>query len=158
MQIGRLTMQIISTIALISINETLILQVISFLIFLFIINRIMFRPLRSVMNERETYITNIQKDIHDAENQFADLNKQIRKQEKAIRNEAFEQKEKLEAAGNRQAAEIFASVRKEINALKEKTRKEMDAQISAARQHVQREAEDLSKKVIETVLARSLRS
>ena len=46
-QVGNHFMQIISNIALISINETLVVQLISFLIFLFIINRIMFRPLRT---------------------------------------------------------------------------------------------------------------
>ena len=45
-------MQIITNIALISINETLIVQLLSFLIFLFIINRVMIRPLRGVMSDR----------------------------------------------------------------------------------------------------------
>jgi F-type H+-transporting ATPase subunit b len=148
-------MQIISNVALISINETLILQIISFLIFLFIINRVMFRPLRKVMNERESYIENIQKDIVAAENQFEDLTNQIQAQEKAVRNEAFEQKEQLEASGSQQAAEILASTREEINTLRAEAQKEVDAQISAARKYVQKESEDLAKNIIETVLYRS---
>jgi F-type H+-transporting ATPase subunit b len=151
-------MQIISTVALISINETLIFQVISFLIFLFIINRILFRPLRRTMAEREVYIENVQKDIIDAQNQIKDLTKQIQKQEKAVRNEAFEQQAKLEASGDRQAAEILTSVRKEVNVSKEQARKDIEAQISAARKHIQKEAEDLAKKIIEKVLHRSLRA
>jgi F-type H+-transporting ATPase subunit b len=151
-------MQIISNVALISINETLIFQVISFLIFLFIMNRIMFRPLRRSMTERETYIENVQKDIIDAQNQFEDLTDQIQKQEKAVRDEAFEQQEKLEAAGNQQAAKMLISVRKEINASKEQARKDIDRQISAARKHIQKEAEDLSKSIIEIVLQRSLKA
>ena len=151
-------MQIIDTVALISINETLIFQVVSFLIFLFIMNRILFRPLRRIMTERETYIENVQKDIIDAQNQFEDLTHQIQKQEKAVRNEAFKQQAKLETAGNQQAAEILTSVRKEINASKEKARKDIDRQIAAARKHIQKEAEALSKSIIETVLHRSLKA
>jgi F-type H+-transporting ATPase subunit b len=151
-------MQIISTVALISINETLIFQVISFLIFLFIINRILFRPLRRTMAEREAYIENIQKDIIDAQNQFEDLTDQILEQEKALRNEAFEQQAKLEESGNRQAAEIVASVREEINVSKEQARKNIDAQISAAREDIQKEAENLATSIIETVLHRSLKA
>jgi len=45
-------MQIVSNVALISINETMVVQLISFLIFLFVINRVMFRPLRESMHER----------------------------------------------------------------------------------------------------------
>jgi F-type H+-transporting ATPase subunit b len=151
-------MQIISNVALISINETLIFQVISFLIFLFIINRIMFRPLRKVMNERETYIENVQKDIVAAENQWEDLTNQIQAQENEVRDEAFKQKEQLEATGSQQAAEIMASTREEINALRAEAQKEVNAQISAARKHVQKESEDLSKQIIETVLYRSQQS
>ena len=151
-------MQIISTVALISINETLIFQVISFLIFLFIINRILFRPLRRVMTERETYIENIQKDIIDSQNQFENLGYQIQKQEKTLRDEAFKQQAKLEASGNQQAEEILTAVRKEINTSKEQTRKNIDAQISAARKHIQNESEDLAVKIIEKVLHRSLKA
>jgi len=151
-------MQIIDTVALISINETLIFQVISFLIFLFIMNRILFRPLRRIMTERESYIENVQKDIIDAQNQFEDLTHQIQKQEKAVRYEAFEQQAKLEAAGNQQAAKILTSVRKEINASKEQARKNIDGQISVAKKHIQKEAEDLAKSIIETVLHRGLKA
>lgn len=149
-------MQIISTVALISINETLIFQVISFLIFLLIINRILIRPLRRTMAEREAYIENIQTGIVDAQNQIEDLTHQIQKQEKAIRKEAVKQKASLEASGDQQAAEILKSVRKEVNASKERARKDIDAQISAARQHIQKESEDLAIQIIEKVLHRSL--
>ena len=148
-------MEIISTIALININETLIFQVISFLIFLFIINRIMFRPLRRVMNERETYIENVQKDIVAAETRIEDLTHQIKAQENAVRDEAFEQKDRLEEAGSQQADEIMASTREEINALRVEAQKEVAARITAARKDVQKESEDLARRIIETVLHRS---
>lgn len=151
-------MKIINTIALISINETLIFQVIFFLIFLLIMNRILFRPLRRIMAEREDYVENVQKDIMRAQNQINDLTGQIKKQEKAVRNEAFAQKAKLEASGNQQAAKILSSARKEINAMKEKSRKDIDGQISTARKHIQKESEDLAIKIIETVLHRSLKA
>ena len=151
-------MKIINTIALISINETLIFQVIFFLIFLLIMNRILFRPLRRIMAEREDYVENIQKDIMRAQNQIDDLTRQIKKQEKAVRNEAFAQKAKLEASGNQQAAKILSSARKEINAMKEKARKDIDGQISTVRKHIQKESEDLAIKIIETVLHRSLKA
>lgn len=151
-------MQIISNVALISINETLILQVISFLIFLFIINRIMFRPLRNVMTERKSYIDKIQQDVVNAQSEFETLTDRIEKHEINVRNEAFKQKEQLETAGMQQAADIIASTREEINATKAKAQKSVDGQIAAARKHVQTEAESLARKIIAKVLYRSLNS
>lgn len=148
-------MQIISNVALISINETLIVQVISFLIFLFIINRIMFRPLRNVMNDRKSHISKIQQDIVNAQSEFETLTDQIENQEFNVRNEAFKQKQQLEASGLQQAADIMASTRKEVDASKASAKKAVDDQIAAARKQVQREAEGLANKIVAKVLYRS---
>lgn len=151
-------MQIISNIALISINETLIVQVISFLIFLFIINRIMFRPLRNVMDERKSHIDRIQQDIANAHSEYEVLTDQIQVRENDVRNEASEQRQQLTAKGQQQAADIITSARGEISAMKTEAEKEVDLQIAAARKRIQMEAEDLSKKIVATVLHRSQKS
>ena len=148
-------MQIISNIALISINETLIVQIISFLIFLFIINRIMFRPLRHVMDERKSHIDQIQQDIDNARSEYETLTDQIKTRENEVRNEASQQRLQLTDSGQQQANDIIASTREEINALKIKTEKEVDHQLEVARKRIQIEAEDLSKKVIAAVLYRN---
>ena len=69
-------MEIISNIALISINETLIVQVVGFLVFLFVINRIMFRPLQSVMSDREIHIERVKRDIVEAQEDVASITSQ----------------------------------------------------------------------------------
>jgi F-type H+-transporting ATPase subunit b len=148
-------MQIISNVALISINETLIVEVISFLIFLFIINRIMFRPLRNVINERKSHINKIQQDIVKAQSEYETLTDQIEAQEIKFRNEAFKQKRQLEASGMQQAADIIDATRKEIDASKADAKKAVDDQIAAARKQVQKEAEGLADKIMAKVLFRS---
>ena len=117
-------MQIISNVALISINETLIVQVVSFLIFLFIINRIMFRPLRNVMNDRKAHVSKIQQDIVTAQSELEALTDRIEKQDINVRNEAFNQKRQLESSGLQQAADIMASTRKEMDKTKCRAKKE----------------------------------
>jgi len=52
----------------------------------------------------------------------------------------------------------MASTREEINALRMEAQKDVDARISAARKHVEKESEDLAKHIIETVLYRSQNS
>jgi F-type H+-transporting ATPase subunit b len=147
-------MEIVSNSALISINETLIVQVIAFLVFLFIINRIMFRPLRNVMHERESYIQNLQNDIAAAEDDYALLTGQINEQEAALRKEALQINAKLEKAANQQSDEILATTRKEIDDLKKKTEKEVEAQLIEARKQIQIESEALALSIMEKVLER----
>ena len=89
-------MHIISNIALITINETLLFQLISFLIFLFIINRIMFRPLQNVMDNRKNHMDKIQTDTVDAIKELESLTQKLKAQESEVRTEALELKREVE--------------------------------------------------------------
>jgi F-type H+-transporting ATPase subunit b len=149
-------MEIVSNIALISINETLVVQLISFLIFLYVINRIMFRPIRKVMGERDNYIKKINLDIEDAQKEFDHITHQIGEKESAIKLEAYALKEQLEESGRQKAEEIFAAARQEIAEVKKKTEKEVEAQIQDARQYIKAESEILSQTIMEKVLDRRL--
>jgi len=149
-------MQIISNIALISINETLVIQLISFLLFLFMINKIMFRPLVDTMSERDTYIGDLSKGITDTEQEMNDILNQLQKQEAAIRGEAIELKTELEQEGARKASELNAKLQAEIAALKQKTEAEVQAQVKEARKLLQKESEILAIQVMEKVLDRRL--
>jgi F-type H+-transporting ATPase subunit b len=147
-------MEIISNIALISINETLIVQVIGFLIFLFVINRITFRPLRNVMADRDIHIEGIKRDIVQAQKEVKSFASQIQEQDIAAREEAFELKDDLETAGSQQAKEIFESVKKEIIASSQKIQKEIAVRIAEERQTLEKESEALALDIIEKILDR----
>ena len=149
-------MEIISSVALLSLNETLIIQLISFLIFLFIMNRVMFRPLRAIMAERDNHIKKVRLDIVDAGKQFENLVKQIKEQESAVKNEAYDISGKLEEAGNQEADEVIDAARKEISTLKEKVAKELNIQILEARKNLKAESEILATRIMEKVLDRRL--
>ncbi len=149
-------MQIISNIALISINETLVVQLISFLIFLFIINRIMFRPLRRVMIERDNHLEKINLDIIDAGESLYSVTDQIKQKKTAVRSEAFEVSEKIREQGMQKSAKMLSAVRAEINDLQSKARTEAEAQLTEARKKLENESEVLSISIMEKVLERRL--
>ena len=149
-------MQIISNIALISINETLLFQMISFLIFLYIINRIMFRPLRATMREREDYIHRLNQEIVDAKEELETVAAQTKIEENAVRDAAFKVCDELEKIGNKEAHDILMSAREEITELSHKSRQEVDARLDEARKSVDREAEMLALNIMEKVLARKV--
>ena len=147
-------MEIISNIALISINETLIVQVIGFLVFLLVINRIMFRPLRNVMADREIHIERVKRDIIQAQKEVASITSQIQEQEAATRQEAMALKNDLETSGSQQAKEIFASVKKEIAASSQKVQQEIAVRIAEERRSLENESQALALNIIDKILDR----
>ena len=149
-------MQIISNVALISINETVIFQLISFLVFLFIINRVMIRPLQGVMNERESHVEKIKLNITEVEKDIEELGLQIEAEESAVRQSALELKQELQQAGDAEAAGIFDATKQEIDGLKEAADRQLEAQLGEARKSIQDEAESLALNIMEKVLSRRL--
>ena len=149
-------MQIISTTALISINGTLIAQVVSFLIFLFVINRIMIRPLQNSMAERDNHIEQMKQDIVDADKDVENISMQLEERKSAVIEEALGITKELDQSGSKKADEIFVSARSEVAALKEKATKEVDAQLAEATKHLKKESEALAINVMEKILDRRL--
>lgn len=149
-------MQIISNIALISINETLVVQLISFLIFLFIINRIMIRPLRSTMAERDNYIQVVREDILDSKREFEEILDESRQEEKEIRQAALQIVADMESLGNHEAQDIMDVARKEIAGMKKQTQDEIERLLADAMTSVQKEAEVLSVSIMEKILDRKV--
>ena len=149
-------MEIISNIALISINETLIIQLISFLIFLFILNRVMFRPLRRIMAERIQHVDQVKQEIVKSESDLQYLIDQMTEQENTVRNEAFEINRQLEAGAKQEASQIFEQARKEIDQTRIDAQKTIQTQISAAQKQVQEESGILAVAIMESVLGRRL--
>lgn len=149
-------MQIISNIALISINETVIIQLISFLIFLFIINRVMFRPLRGIIDERDTYLDNIERDIEEAGKEVERINARIEEQETAAIKSANRFKKEIMDSGALEAGSMLEKTRKEIDALKQETESEITDMLAEARQHIQAESKIVSTFIMEKILDRRL--
>jgi len=149
-------MQIVSNIALITINETLFVQLISFLLFLFIINRLMFRPLRKVISDRDAYIATLKQEITDQQNELQKISKKIRDKEQKILREAHGIVIKQEDAANLEAAGIIDATHHEIESLKAKTTKEINDRIMEVGDQLQHESEDLVLRIMEKILDRRI--
>lgn len=149
-------MEIISNIALISINETLIAQLVSFLIFLYIINRVMFKPLLSVVNERNDHIDKMYREITEAEQELDNVKRMLSENEAAVKKEAFSIKTKLESDGDMKATEIYREARNQIEAMRESAKVDVKAQLDEAKKSIQKESEILVYQIMEKVLERRL--
>lgn len=149
-------MQIVSNIALISINETLIIQLVSFLLFLFIINRMMFKPLSASMAERDAYIHGLGQEIEDTEQEMGNLLDQLASREASVRAEAFKVQKALEDEGAQHAIEIHGKVQAEIARLKQETEADVQSQVEEAKKSLQAESEALALGVMEKMLDRRI--
>ena len=148
--------EITRAVALISINATLVVQLISFLIFMMLISRLMYQPLQDVVAERDRQIERMKEEIKEAEDELEEIFYTIETRTREVKQEAFAVQRRLEKDGAEAANELYADVDSEIGKLNEETRAEVQRQIAEVRQHLAEESERLSKTIMEKALDRRL--
>lgn len=151
-------MEIIATNALISINETLIVQLVSFFIFLYFMNRIMFRPLLSTMAQRKALISDFQRDIISGKEDLVRLGKDLDREQSKVIKEAHKVVLSLETEGDQRAADILEEVRQQISELRHETETRINDQVRKARMELAGEVEAITLTIMEKVLHRRLQS
>lgn len=149
-------MEIVENIALISLNETLIAQLVSFLIFLFLINRIMIRPLQQTMGERQDYISETETQIRESSQKLEDLNRQLKESERAAISEANSQRDNLKDEGNQEAVKILFESQEEMSRMREKNQQMVRQELEEVRKDIDSEAEKIAVTIMETILDRGV--
>lgn len=146
-------MEIIETTALITINETLWVQMIAFLLFLFVINRLMFRPVRRNILEREAHFDTLRENIAALEQKMAALCDQTEAEENQLKTAAHRIAEDLRAKGHEEARQLAGDAIGEIGTLRQEAEYHLLAVISAARLQVEAESNALARTIIAHIKA-----
>ena len=149
-------MEIIRTVALISINETLIIQLISFLIFLYLFNRLMIQPLRRVAIEREQYLQRMENEAVEAKGETQELLQEIETKKARTRAEAFEISQQLEKEGSKTMTQLLNEARETIARRRLAVKVEIDAKLAETRHALESEAETVAVNMMEKILGRRL--
>ena len=149
-------MEIISNIELISINETVVVQLLSFLVFMFILNRVMIRPLRSSAHDREVYIEKLSGEISNSKKEMHAITIQIESQEASARQAAHNIQKEVVALGNQEANGILQAAKQDVVALRQQTTAEIEATLAELRETLEKEAERIAVNFMEKALSRRL--
>ena len=149
-------MEIIKTNALITINETLWVQMIIFLVFLFLINRIMFRPVRRNLAEREDHFAALRQAILALKEEMGTLFKETQAEEQRLKTSARRTVEELRQAGRQEADRLIDQALKDIKDQHLAAEKQLTASLVAARRQIETEASHLTKSIIHQMLDRRL--
>ena len=141
---------------MISINATLILQVLHFLILVFVLNRILFRPILKIIDERATYIETTTHEIKDLEVETELLReKHVSLQNEARKNASLERTQ-MRGLGITEAEKTVSQVRQEVSSMRAKADKEAERQLEKTLPMLQGEAAKLADVIFEKVVGRRI--
>jgi F-type H+-transporting ATPase subunit b len=142
---------------LISLDKSLIVQVVNFLILLFILQRLLYRPFLAKMQERTAAIKASLEEASAARAEAARQQEQNAEQLRA----AYAEAAAIRAAALKEAGEeqrkLVDSARREAQQLVNSAKAQTDADIRRAREELRREVSELATAVAEKLIRKSLR-
>jgi len=141
----------------VSLDYSLGIQIVNFILLIFILNRLLYKPLLGMIDKRKQQFAESEAEIRrlqeTVEQKMAAYEEKLR-QAKAT---AIEQKNEIIRQGADEAREIIDAVRAEIPGLMEQFQVRMEEEIDAAKKTLTGQSQKLSLEIAEKVLGRSLR-
>ncbi len=139
---------------MISINATLIVQVIHFSILTFILNRLMFRPILKLINDRKQYAEKTRDEIKKIELKTDRLRHKYLSIENDARKNVSEERVQLRNKGLSDAEEFLKDSRKEVGLIRNRANKEAEGKIEETRPLLYAEAAVLADEIAEMLIGR----
>lgn len=141
---------------MLSIDNSLFIQIANFLVLLFLLNIILFRPIRNMLNRRHEEMNGLEKAIADLRDRISRLAEELGQNITAARKDGFQEKENRKNEGRDEEAKMvqdaIVSVGEKISA----SREEIERDMAGLRQSLQKEISLFSQELAEKVLGRSI--
>ena len=142
---------------LISIDQSLIVQVVNFLVLLFILQRLLYKPFLAKMEERTAII---KKSLEEAQAARAEAARQQEENEARLRAayaEAAAVREQALKEAAEESRKHIAAAQAQARKLVDDTKTQLDTEVRRARDELRREVSDLAVAVAEKLVHKTLR-
>ena len=139
---------------LITINATLLLQVLHFLVLLFILNRLLFRPILKVVKERDSYIEERQAGIEKVRLEVEELKARFVHMENDARQSAAKESTKYREAGLSEAERLLAKSREKVASIISEADEAVKEEIDEAKAELGDMASSLADEIMEKIVGR----
>lgn len=141
---------------MISINATLVVQIIHFLLLTFILNRLMFQPILKLIGDRKEYIEKTQGEIRNLEQETEQLKLQFISDQANARKEASLHRDKLRNQALGLVEENLIDAQEKVAKIREKADRDAEKEIEHTKPVLRDEAVGLAEEIIQRIVGRRI--
>jgi F-type H+-transporting ATPase subunit b len=141
---------------MLSVDQTLIIQIANFLILLFLLNIFLYKPIRGILAKRSEAESGLQSSIDDFQFRADENERGVEEGKVQARKEGTKEKESLKGLGLEKEQGI---VREAMSAAEEKignARKDVDAKMADVKKSLEKQVAVFSTELAEKILGRSV--
>ncbi len=139
---------------MISINATLLVQIINLLVLIFILNRIMYRPLRRLLAQRSASVSDGLDEAHQLRRALKGQEKQYRDLRLEGRSQVRQRLRALEEEAGVKARALLEETQQKAKARSKELTERISGELEQARSQLQPEAEKVARGMVERILGR----
>jgi F-type H+-transporting ATPase subunit b len=141
---------------MIDIDWTLYAQLINFLLLVFLLNVVLFRPIRNALKERQAKLLAQEADINLLADQGRSLEDEIKEKLAAARREGAGSRESLKQEGAQAEATLLEEVKRQVEVEWATVEKKIKADMAKARTSLQKQAQSFAQLLATKILGREL--
>ena len=132
------------------------IQVANFLLLIFLLNIILYRPIRKILGERRGEMGSFESAIEDFRNKSTRYEKDLHESEIGARREGHQEKEALKSEGLEEEKGLLDEVTSTAEEKISKAKEEIEHRALDVRKSLEAEVADFSKDLAEKILGRSV--
>ena len=141
---------------MLEINYTLFIQIANFLFLLFLLNIIVYRPIREILNRRREEISSAEGITEDWKQKADTFAEELEENITVTRKEGFKERENLKEEGVKEERVMLQGAYSTVEEKTMKTREEIQERMVQVRQSLQAELGGFSKELAEKILGREI--
>lgn len=138
------------------VDKTVFIQVGNFLVLLFLLNRILYRPVRKILGQRGEEMNSLQSAIGDYRTKVEHLTKDLEENLTGARKEGFREKESLKQTGLSEEKDMLHAAASSAGEKIMNAREEIERKAREARDSLEKDLALFAKEVAEKIMGRSI--
>ncbi|MFZ2088059.1 MAG: hypothetical protein WAU47_05755 [Desulfobaccales bacterium] len=141
---------------MIDIDWTLFAQLLNFLVLVFLLNMVLFRPIRKIIQSRQARLASFEEDIFGLGDNRQGILGKVDEELVAARREGLGLREGLRQEGSQAEASLLEQVKKEVDAEWARVEAKIKADVGKARDALSAQAQDFAMALATKILGRKL--
>ena len=136
----------------ISLNSSLIIQIINFVVLILVLNAVLYKPIRGILAKRKNLVDSLEEDADQAVKKAKDSEVKFREDIKAARMKGAEKKNEIIDSASEEEDKLLSEIQQEsmekISQVKEKISKETEAARASLEKDIGEFASQIAKKIL----------
>jgi F-type H+-transporting ATPase subunit b len=141
---------------MINIDQSLIYQIINFLLLLLILNALLYKPIRTILKQRAEKVAGLTSEAQKAQADMIQKEQDYQNRLQQARKEGFEQKNLFKLEGQEEEKRLLQQANQKIEVEMTQNRQKIAQQVEEARKKLSGEVASFSQEIAQKILGRKI--